>query len=157
MSPESRVQSPESARETSVAVHSRLSTLDSRLQTPDSRLGFTLVEAVVAAVLVAIGVVGALGAIGAAARAQAAAGFYHDTALLAQEKMAELEAAPSLEAGEKKGDFGEAHPGYEWKTQVEPLTGEEEWTKHLWKVRVGVSRPETGPRRAEVVTYLLKR
>jgi len=128
-------------------------TLDPRLSTPDSPHGFTLVEALVAVVLVAMGIVGALGAISAGLRARSAANFYHNAALLAQAKLAELESASRLSSGEKSGDFAPDYADYRWNGQIE------EGPEGLWLVRVRVSKPASKgqSRQAEVMTYLLRR
>jgi len=126
----------------------------SRLPTRNCRRsGFTLIEALLSAVLIVMGIAGALGAISAGVRAKAAADFYASASLLAQQKMAEIEAAPALSAGEEKGDFGEDHPGYQWRYTVE------EGPEGLWLVRLRIMETaQSGrPREAEVTTYLLRR
>jgi len=121
--------------------------------TLNAQRGFTLVEALVAVVLVAMGIVGALGAISAGLRARSAANFYHNAALLAEAKLAELESASRLAAGEEKGDFAPEYPGYRWDCRIE------EGPEGLWlvKVMVSASTDRGQGREAEVTTYLLRR
>ncbi|NIM05489.1 MAG: hypothetical protein GTO55_05055 [Armatimonadetes bacterium] len=118
-----------------------------------SRHGFTLVEALLAAVLIVIGIAGALGAISAGLRAGAAGDFYRVSALLAQQKMAELEAAPQLSVGEEEGDFEPDYTGYDWSYTIE------EGPEGLWLVRLKISETTDAERsrEAEIVTYLLRR
>ena len=87
------------------------------------RRGFTLVEMVVATVLLALGVVGALACISSATRSTSISSEYTTAAFLAQQKFAELEAQPDqIQGGEQNGDFGEAHPTFSWRQQVESTT-----------------------------------
>jgi prepilin-type N-terminal cleavage/methylation domain-containing protein len=79
--------------------------------------GFTLVEVLVATVVLAIGLLGALTAFSMAARVAGTSN--NDTVLpfLAQEKLAEIEALGSfgIAEAETSGDFGPAHPEYKWE------------------------------------------
>ena len=45
--------------------------------------------------------------------------FLTTAALLAQSKMAEVEAAPSLDINVKDGDFGQDYPDYSWHLQID--------------------------------------
>lgn len=85
-----------------------------------NRQGFTLVEMIVAAILLVVGVVAALACIGSATRSTALAAEYTTAALLAQQRFAEIEAQPDqLTSGDQQGDFGEEFPGYSWHQMVE--------------------------------------
>jgi prepilin-type N-terminal cleavage/methylation domain-containing protein len=101
--------------------------------------GFTLVELLVAAVILATGLAATAGAFSAATRAQAAARRTETAARLAQAKLAEMEATqPS--PGREEGDFGElgqddntpdlADYHYRWEiteTDIEGLVRAEVW------------------------------
>lgn len=83
--------------------------------------GFTLVEMIVAALLLAVGGVAALACMSAATRSMAAAQTLTTAALLAQQKISELEADPTqLMSGDQQGDFSPDHPDYTWQATVEP-------------------------------------
>lgn len=83
--------------------------------------GFTLIEMVVATILLAIGVVAALQCMAASSRTCGVANEYATAALLAQQHLAEVEAqADTLTGGEQQGEFGDAYPGFTWRQAVEP-------------------------------------
>jgi len=83
---------------------------------------FTLVEVLVATVLIATGLLAGLAAFSMAARAAAASGNDTTLPLLAQSKFAEVEAIPrdELTSGATRGDFGERYPGYSWEMTILP-------------------------------------
>jgi prepilin-type N-terminal cleavage/methylation domain-containing protein len=118
------------------------------------RRGFTLIEALVAAVILVVGIAGALAAISAGLRAQGVAAYYQTATWLLQEKLADLESASTLSAGEDNGSFGEP-AGYRWRTEV--AQGPE--NSRLWLVTVQVEEPPEAPtpRKSEITTYLLQR
>jgi type II secretory pathway pseudopilin PulG len=120
-------------------------------------LGFTLVEALVAAVILIIGISGALGAISAGVRAQSAADFYSTTASLAQQKMAELECRSDLSVGEESGTFEAPYEAYKWSYVIEETP--QDGPQGLWYVKLTIAKTnEPGfTRQAEIVTYLLRR
>jgi Tfp pilus assembly protein PilV len=115
--------------------------------------GFTLIEALVAAVILVVGIGGALAAISAGLRAETVADYYQTSSLLLQEKLVELTSAPKLEAGQQSGVFDEP-AGYRWLTEISegPKAG-------LWLVKIQVTEPreQLNSRQSEIVTYLLKR
>lgn len=83
--------------------------------------GFTLVEVLVATVIIAIGLLGALTAFSMASRVTAVS--THDTLVstLAQQRLAEIRAlalSDQLPGGQSSGDFGGKHPGYSWRVTV---------------------------------------
>ncbi len=82
--------------------------------------GFTLVEMIVATVILAVGIVGAAGAYNAATRASAAASDIQTAAMLAQQQLSQTEtqSAGNLSGGDTEGDFGADHPGFHWKQSV---------------------------------------
>ena len=86
-----------------------------------SAAGFTLVEVLVATVIIAIGLLGALTAFSMASRVTAASA--HDTlvAALAQQRLADIRAlalSDQLPDGLSEGDFGERYPAYSWRVIV---------------------------------------
>lgn len=81
---------------------------------------FTLIEMVVATLLLAIGVVSALICISSATRASIVASQYRQAVRLAQQRIAEMESQPdSISSGDSQGDFGSDSPGYRWKQTAE--------------------------------------
>lgn len=118
------------------------------------RRGFTLVEALIAIVLIVIGIGGALGAVSAGLRAQTAGAFYSDAALLAQSKMAEIESASDLSPGVTNGDFLPEAPQFAWTCRIEE--GPE--GLGLWHVALEVFHANGGDNRhVHLDTYLVKR
>ncbi|MFB3880238.1 MAG: prepilin-type N-terminal cleavage/methylation domain-containing protein [Armatimonadota bacterium] len=109
--------------------------------------GFTLVEVVVATVVLAVGLVGALTAFSMAARASAVSS--SDTVLifLAQEKLSEIQllGRGGLANAEAHGDFGPEHPEYQWRMQV----GRPD-ERNVVRVDLAISYPEAGRTREEI-------
>jgi general secretion pathway protein I len=116
------------------------------------RAGFTLIEMVVATVLLALGVVGALACISSATRSTSISSEYTTAALLAQQRIAELEAAPDqVQGGEQNGDFGEQYPTFTYRQQVETGT-----VGSLMRVNLTIEwRSGARPRQAQFATYIL--
>jgi type II secretion system protein I len=91
-----------------------------RLRRRTSR-GFTLVEMVVAAILLFVGAVSAMMCISSSIRTAGVAEAHAKAALLAERRLAELETQPDqVTAGDQQGDFGDEYPGYQWMQSVEP-------------------------------------
>ena len=91
-----------------------------RRHLPASRPGFTLIEMIVATVLLAIGVVGTMGAIHTAAQTTLLADGAQTAALLAQKQITQLELQPDqLSGGDQQGDFGDEYAGYKWQQNTE--------------------------------------
>lgn len=116
-----------------------------------SNRGFTLVEMIVATLLLAIGVVGALAAFTSSTNASAVAEKIQTASLLAQRHLTETELqADSLSTGEQSGDFGEDYPGFRWRQRVESTD-----IQNLYRVTVAVQwGPEEAPRERAITTYL---
>jgi len=117
-----------------------------------SRPGFTLIEMIIAAILLVIGVAGALGAIGASTRTASYASQIQTAALLAQRQLAETASQPdSLSSGgDQEGSFDEPYSSYHWKQSVEST----DYTK-LFKVTVTVTWGSgANPSQREITTYL---
>ena len=82
--------------------------------------GFTLIEMVVAAIVLVVGIVAALGAIGAATRSSETAGGYSTAAILAYQHFADMESQPDqIIPGDQNGDFGPDFPKYKWTSTTE--------------------------------------
>lgn len=80
-----------------------------------ARRGLTLVEVVVAVVLLAVGISACVACIGSATRASARAEELTAVQLLAREKLTEFE-LKGVDAGDAQGDFGPERPGYAWRS-----------------------------------------
>jgi general secretion pathway protein I len=112
--------------------------------------GYTLIETIVATLVLAIGIYGALGAMSSSSRLAASAEEYATAARLADQKFAELGANPdSLSGSSQEGDFGTDFPGFAWRMEV----NQAEFTD-LKQVVLTVDWPSGASRRAaEFVTY----
>ncbi len=81
------------------------------------RPGFTLIEMLVATVLLAIGVTASLGAISAATNAESEAHRIQTASMLARQKLADLAVqalSGQLSANQQQGTFAPAEPDYHW-------------------------------------------
>jgi type II secretion system protein I len=115
------------------------------------RGGFTLIEMIIASLLLVIGVAGALAAIGASTRAGAYASQIQTAALLAQRQLAEAASQPdSLSGGDQEGSFDDPYSNYHWKQSVEATD-----YQNLFKVTVTVTwGNSSSPSQREITTYL---
>ncbi len=114
-----------------------------------SQSGFTLIEMIVATVILALAIVGAISAISSSTRAVEAGERIQTAALLAQRKLTELELqTTNMTSGEQQGDFGADYADYRWRAVMDTT----EFDK-LLKVTVTVS---WGAGEREFVTYLRK-
>lgn len=101
----------------------------------DSRRGFTLIEVLVAMMVLSIPFVTLLvhenRGIDYAMRSK----FYTTSTLLAGQRVAEVKtAATPMGMGEGKGDFGVDYPGYTYRENLEstPLTGYYKYSLHIF-------------------------
>lgn len=85
--------------------------------------GFTLVELVIAFILLAVGIVAILELVGQTTLNARLARDRTQAALLAQQRMEELLSQPDLQPGVSEGDFGDRFPQFRWRAQVEPVSG----------------------------------
>jgi type II secretion system protein I len=85
--------------------------------------GFTLVELVIAFVLLAMGIVAILELVGQSALNARLARNRTQAALLAQQQMEELLSQPDLQPGVSEGDFGDRFPQFRWRAQIEQVSG----------------------------------
>lgn len=112
--------------------------------------GFTLVEMIVATVILAVGIAGAVATFGAISRASGTAAEYDQAALLAERRLAEIETLDETPTDQDSGDFGEDYPGYKWEQEV--LSTEYD---DLIEVRVTVTWGNNEPRHhIDVSTYM---
>ncbi len=80
--------------------------------------GFTLVELVVAFLILVIGVTAILELVSQSALNARYAKDRTTATVLAQQKLEELLAQPDLAPGEMEGDFGDAYPQFRWRAQI---------------------------------------
>jgi general secretion pathway protein I len=86
--------------------------------------GFTLLEVMVALAVMAIVLVSVYKMHTQSLTMTTASRFYTQAPILAQSKLAELEALSSNVFPENSGDFGENFPGYSWKSSVGGVASE---------------------------------
>lgn len=113
--------------------------------------GFTLVEMIVATLLLAIGVTAALGAISASIQLVSHAKRVQTAAMLAQQQLATLELqSSSLSPGSQKGDFSPLYPDYRWSEEIDSTQYPD-----LFKVTLHIEwgNPEQ-PQERDFVTFL---
>jgi general secretion pathway protein I len=80
--------------------------------------GFTLLEVMVAMAIIAIAFTAVLGSQSQSVSLASEARFSTTAALLAQAKMAELEAKRPEDLASASGDFGEDYPEYTWEVKA---------------------------------------
>jgi general secretion pathway protein I len=105
------------------------------------RAGFTLIEVLVATVVLATGLLAGLAAFSMATRASGASRNDTVVPMLAERKLAEVASVPrdELAAGRTMGDFGEEFPGYDWDLTISP-----EDDLHLIRVDLVIHAHEMG-------------
>ncbi len=89
-----------------------------RLLVPHRQAGFTLVELVVAFLILTIGMVAILELVSQSALNARYAKDRTIATTLAQQKLEELLSQTDLTTGEMEGDFGDAYPQFRWRAQV---------------------------------------
>jgi general secretion pathway protein I len=106
--------------------------------------GFTLLEVMVALAVMSIVLVSVYRMHSQSLTMNTAARFYTQAPLLAQSKMAELEALSASGFPENSGDFGEQFPGYSWKASVADVNSEilGQAAEDLEQIEVSVSLNE---------------
>lgn len=85
--------------------------------------GFTLVELVVAFLILVIGVTAILELVSQSALNARYAKDKTTATVLAQQKLEELLSQPDLVPGETEGDFGDAYPQFRWRAQISEVGG----------------------------------
>lgn len=88
---------------------------------PSGIQGFTLLEVMIAVALIAITLVTLLGAQAQSVSIATASRFDTTASLLAQWKVADLHREDYDQVVGSTGHFGEEHPGFSWKTEVDEL------------------------------------
>jgi general secretion pathway protein I len=83
--------------------------------------GFTLLEVMVALAIIAISLMAVMGSQSQSLSLAGEAKFNTTAALLAQEKMAEVERNKKDYPSDDSGDFGEDFPGYLWRVEVKDV------------------------------------
>lgn len=98
--------------------------------------GFTLLEVMVAMAVIAIALTALLGSHSQSVSLAAEAKFNTTVALLAQQKMTELELAGFGDLNYDAGDFGENFPGYRWEVRIgnPNLPGYEDFGKYIRQI-----------------------
>lgn len=87
--------------------------------------GFTLLEVMVAVAIIAIAFVTLIGSQSQSVSIAGKTSFAVSSALLAQQKLTEIEMVDFEGVSSDGGDFGENYPGYRWRSEVTDL-GEDE-------------------------------
>jgi general secretion pathway protein I len=113
-----------------------------RLRQPVS--GFTLLEVLIALAIMAIVMVSVYRMHSQTLSMASANRFYTAAPMLAQSKMAQLEATPADVISGDSGDFGDKFPGYSWTVSTEDVASEMlgEITEDLKRIDVTVTLNE---------------
>jgi len=103
--------------------------------------GFTLLEVMVAIAILSIALVAVYGSQSQSISLASEAKLNTSAALLAQAKIAEIEAENAENLASDSGDFGEDFPNYRWDLAVSdvPSFGEQEALKHLRQIDLTIS------------------
>lgn len=103
--------------------------------------GFTLLEVMVAMAIIAIALTAVLGSQSQSVSLATEAKFSTTAVLLAQDKLAEIEAEKIGDLTSGSGDFGEDFPGYRWNLRVTDTSFDEleETSDHLKQIDLIVS------------------
>lgn len=87
--------------------------------------GFTLLEVLISVAIIAIAFVTLIGSQSQSVSVADRTRFAVTSALLAQQKLAEIESTDFGEIFSESGDFGDSFKGYEWESEVTELSEEE--------------------------------
>ncbi len=117
-----------------------------KLQTSNFKLpfspGFTLLEVMIAVAIIAIALMAVLGSQSQGLSLSGESRFNRTAALLAQGKMAEIEAVKDQrDLSSDSGDFGDEFPGYTWQLSVHDVLfeGVEKLSDRLKQIDLEVS------------------
>ncbi len=114
------------------------------------RRGFTLLEVLIALAIIAIVLITCVRAQNQSIRLHQFSRDMTISTILARQKMGEIELAGFPELGEEEGDFGDAFPGFTWKTAVSMTPFEE-----ARRIDLSVIWKEgTRERRVDVIAYI---
>ncbi len=116
-----------------------------------TRSAFTLIEMIVATILLFVGVVAAMMCISAATKNTSIASEYTTAALLAQQHLAETEAnTDQISPGETQGQFDGENTNFRWQQNIESDS-----TTPVYKVTLTVTWPSgVNTRSAQFVTFI---
>lgn len=109
-----------------------------KTQHRSSESGFTLLEIIIALVILGIGFALAMELLATGVRSAKASEDYTQAILLARQKMAEIAATRNLEGSADAGEFG---GGFRWASEIQPLPQEEDMPVQLYQVRVRIAWP----------------
>jgi general secretion pathway protein I len=117
--------------------------------------GFTFLEVMVAVAILAITLTAVLRSQSQSISLASEAKFYTTVTLLAQDKMAEIEAKDLGTLRSESGDFGEDFPGYTWDITVDNvfLDYPENVSDHLRQVTLTLSWEESDHYQYSLKTY----
>jgi type II secretion system protein I len=123
-----------------------------RIKARHIRSGFTLIEMIVATVLLYIGVVATVICISAATNNTSIASEYTTAALLAQQRFAEIEASTDqISPGEQQGQFDGEFRNFRWQQNIETDS-----TTPVYKVSIAVQWPSgMNLRTARFVSFIM--
>lgn len=111
--------------------------------------GFTLLEVMIAMSILATALVAVLQMQSQSVSMVSESRFLTMASLLAQSKMTEMEAAPTIVGQDQKGDFAPNHPDYAWTVSVTDTQ-----ISRLKKIEVHVYHKAAGPQQAyQLVLY----
>lgn len=96
-------------------------TMTQRTRTEKDQHGFTFLEVMVAVAIIAIAFVTLIGSQSQSVSIAGESRFKVMAALLAQQKLTELESMDFEELSGGEGDFGEEYPSYTWQAEVVEL------------------------------------
>ncbi len=119
--------------------------------------GFTLLEVMISIAIMAIALVAVLGAQSRGLSLTDESRFNTTAALLAQAKMAEIEAGGAGALVSRSGEFGENFPEYTWELSMERVSfeGAEAISDRLRRIDLVVSSGETALHRYRLRSYVL--
>lgn len=117
--------------------------------------GFTFLEVMVAVAILAITLTAVLRSQSQSISLASEAKFYTTVTLLAQDKMAEIEAKDLGTLRSESGDFGEDFPGYAWDVTVDNVSLDypENVSDHLRQVTLTLSWKESDHYQYSLKTY----
>jgi len=112
-----------------------------QLKIKKEEYGFTLLEVMVAMSIIAIALMAMLGSQSQSLSLANEAKFSTTSTLLAQSKIAEIEAEKPEDLTSISGDFGEDFPNYRWDLTVNDIAfpGSEEVTDYLKQIDLNIS------------------
>jgi general secretion pathway protein I len=115
-----------------------------RASTKRKQNGFTLLEVMVSLAIIAIVLVSLLISQSRSVSLQDESKFNTTAALLAQNKISEIESRKGDGLTSDSGDFGDDFPNYFWEINVQDVsfTGAEKFTKYLKQIDLNIYRGE---------------